>query len=139
MCQYMKKPRSTGGQLPKRQRQLTWVVLALRNSGFLNAQTALLWAILWAVTRESLGSDPTVEEVAAWWKENERTAYREQAAFRRAFPTLDSPAPIVDVPEMRAKMKELANLGDEMEAGKKAKRRIPESMILEIGLGQAIT
>ena len=138
MCQYVQRPRSTGGQLPKRRRQVTWVELALKNSGFRNAQNALIWAILWAVTRESLGYDPTVEEVAAWWKENERTAYREKAAFRRAFPTLDSPAPIFENSEVRAKMTNLAKLGDEMEAGKKAKRRIPESMILDIGLGHAI-
>ncbi len=98
----------------------------------------MVWAILWAVARESLRHDPTVEEVAAWWRENERTAYREQAAFRRAFPTLESPAPIFEVPEVRAKVAKLAKQGDEMEAGKKARRRIPESMILDIGLGNSI-
>jgi len=123
--------------MQKRQRQITWIEVALRNSGFRNAQNAMLWAILWAVTRESKGSDPTAEEVAAWWKENERTAYREQAAFRKAFPTLESPAPIFASPEMRAKMAKLAKQGDEMEAAKKARRRIPESTILDIGLGLA--
>ena len=125
--------------MPKRQRQMTWIELALRNSGFRNAQTAMIWAILWAVTRESLKSDPSVEEVAAWWKENERTAYREQAAFRRAFPTLESPAPMFEIPEVRAKIAKLAKKGDELEAQKKARRRIPESIILDIGLGNAIT
>jgi hypothetical protein len=86
-----------------------------------------------------LWSDPTVEEVAAWWKENERTAYREQAAFRRAFPTLESPAPIFEIPEVRAKIAEIAKQGDEMQAQKKPKRRIPEKTILDIGLGNAIT
>lgn len=123
--------------MQKRKRQMTWIEVALRNSGFRNAQTAMLWAILWAVTRESIGTDPTAEDVARWWKENERTAYREQAAFRKAFPTLENPAPIFTAPEIRAKMAKLAKQGDEMEAAKKTRRRIPESAILEIGLGMA--
>jgi hypothetical protein len=61
------------------------------------------------------------------------------AAFRRAFPTLESPAPIFETPEVRAKIAKLAKQGDEMEAQKKARRRIPESIVLDIGLGNAIT
>ena len=94
---------------------------------------------MWAVTRESIGSDPSVEEVAAWWKQNERTAYREQAAFRLAFPTLESPAPIIAASGIRPKMATLAKQGDELEAHKKAKRRVPESMILDLGFGRAIS
>lgn len=116
---------------------MTWIEMALRNAGFLKAQTALVWAIMWAVVRESQGSDPTVEQVAAWWRENERTAYREQAAFRKAFPQLESPAPIYDRPELRARLAELAKAGDDMEAGRRVRNRIPESLILEMGLGRA--
>jgi aminopeptidase N len=114
---------------------MTWLELAFRNAGFRKGQTALVWALMWAVTRESKGSDPTVDEVAAWWKENERTAYREQAAFRAAFPTLETPAKIFEVPEVRARIAKLAKEGDDMEARKKARRRIPESLILDLGLG----
>lgn len=121
--------------MPKAERQMTWLELAFRNAGFRKGQTALVWALMWAVTRESKGSDPTVDEVAAWWKENERTAYREQAAFRAAFPTLETPAKIFEVPEVRARIAKLAKEGDDMEARKKARRRIPESLILDLGLG----
>jgi len=123
--------------VPKRSRQMTWMELAYRNAGFLKGQTALLWALMWAITRESQGSDPSAEEVAAWWKENERTAYREQAAFRAAFPMLDTPAKIFEDPKLKDKISQLAKTGDEIEAGKKARRRIPESMILDLGLGRA--
>jgi hypothetical protein len=124
--------------MPKASRQMTWVELALRNAGFLKAQTAFVWAIMWAVVRESKGSDPSVEEVAAWWKENERTAYREKAAFRKAFPDLESPAKIYESPELRARITELAKAGDELEASKRAGKRIPESLILDFGLGRAV-
>jgi len=124
-----------GAKVPKAERQMTWLELAFRNAGFRKGQTALVWALMWAVTRESKGSDPTVDEVAAWWKENERTAYREQAAFRAAFPTLETPAKIFEVPEVRARIAKLAKEGDDMEARKKARRRIPESLILDLGLG----
>ncbi len=123
--------------MPKSSRPMTWMELAFRNAGFLKGQTALVWAIMWAVTRESQGSDPSAEEVAAWWKENERTAYREQAAFRTAFPTLETPSKIFEAPQLKARIADLAKAGDQIQAGKKARRRIPESMILDLGLGQA--
>src|ERR1035437_5429260 len=134
MCQYDLgyQELKRGAKVPKANRQMTWMELAFRNAGFRKGQTALVWAILWAVTRESKGSDPTVEEVAAWWKENERTAYREQAAFRAAFPKLDTPSKIFEDPKLKEKIAELAKAGDEMRTGKKARRRIPESLILDL-------
>lgn len=125
--------------MPRARRQMTWVEMGLRNAGFLKTQTALLWAMQWAVTRESIGSDPSVEEVAAWWNQNERTAYRQQAAFRSAFPTLESPAPIFADPSVRAKMETMAKQADDFAAQRKTKRRIPESIILELGFGRAIS
>jgi hypothetical protein len=97
----------------------------------------MVWAIMWAVTRESQGSDPSVEEVAAWWKENERTAYREQAAFRACFPTLENPEKIFEVPEIQVQIAKIAKAGDEIEAGKMARRRISESMIMDLGFRPA--
>jgi hypothetical protein len=102
----------------------------------LKAQTALVWAWSWAVTRESVGRDPTVEEVAEWWKESQRTAYREKAAFTKAFPMLESPAKIFDHPVARQKLADLAKLGDDMAANKRA-RRVPEAAIIDVGLLRA--
>ena len=140
MTVYARRQRSTGGgKVPKNNRQMTWMELAFRNAGFLKGQTALVWALMWAITRESQGSDPSAEEVAAWWKENERTAYREQAAFRAAFPMLATPSILFDDPKLKEKITQLAKAGDEIQAGKKARRKIPESMILDLGLGRAAT
>jgi hypothetical protein len=66
-----------------------------------------------------------------------RTAYRDQSAFRTTFPILESPVKIFDVPEVRAKIANLAQMGDEMEARNKERRRIPESLILDLGLSKA--
>jgi aminopeptidase N len=118
-------------------RRVTWMEVAVRNAGLRKGQTALVWALSWAVTRESLGRDPSAEEVAAWWKESVRTAYREQSAFREAFPTLDSPAKIFENPAVRAKVTKVARAGDELQAQKKARRPIPDLTILELGLSTA--
>ena len=118
-------------------RQPTWVEVGIRNAGFLKTQTALLWAWMWAVTRESVGRDPTVEEVAGWFNESPRTAYREKAAFTKAFPMLESPASIFENPVARAKLADLAKLGDEMTAKKRAKRRVPEAAVIDVGLLKA--
>jgi aminopeptidase N len=115
-------------------RRVTWMEIAVRNAGLRKGQTALVWALSWAVTRESLGRDPSAEEVAAWWKESVRTAYREQAAFKDAFPTLDSPAKIFEDPATRAKVAKVARAGDELQAQKKPRRKAPDLTILEIGL-----
>lgn len=45
----------------------------------------------WALCRRDLGRRPMVEEYASWWKISERTAYRDLAAFAKAFPGEDGP------------------------------------------------
>ncbi len=64
------------------------------------------WALSWAIVRAATGDDPSAEEVAAWWKENPRTAYREQASFRKAFPDLDTPARLFVSREAKALVNE---------------------------------
>jgi hypothetical protein len=106
--------------------------LALRNAGFRDTYRALSWAIDWAIVRESLGQEPTVEEVGDWWKQSRRTAFRHQAAFREAFPNLDTPAILFESEEARTSFRKLAALGDEMES--KGKRRAQEQIMLAIGM-----
>src|ERR1035437_1142962 len=115
-------------------RRVTWMEVAVRNAGLRKGQTALVWALSWAVTRKSLGRDPSAEEVAAWWKESVRTAYREQSAFRDAFPTLDTPAKIFEDPAARVKVAKVARAGDELQVQKKARKMVPDLTILELGL-----
>jgi hypothetical protein len=97
--------------MPKR----TWIELGVRNAGMRTAIRAANWAYCWAVVRESLGREPTVEEVAEWWNASRRSAFRDQAAFREAYPTLDSPAAIYDAPDARARIARHAARADRVD------------------------
>lgn len=96
-------------------RPATWLEIAVSNVGIRKGTTALVWAYQWAVTRESAGHEPTVEEVAEWWSMNLRKAYREQAVFREAFPMLDTPAQIYASDEVRAALHTQATLADNLQ------------------------
>jgi hypothetical protein len=104
--------------LAKQKRPITWMEIAVRNGGMRAAVTAVSWAYCWAVTREALGHEPTVEEVADWWSMARRSAFREQAAFRKAFPTLDNPGPIYSTPESRESVAKHAAFGEKVDRWK---------------------
>jgi len=99
----------------KRQRPPTWLEVAIAGAGLRTAIKATTWAYEWAVTREALGHEPSVEEVADWWKQSHRTAYRDQAEFRKAFPMLDTPAKIYESEEARESVAGLARLGEKID------------------------
>lgn len=48
----------------------------------------------WTIAQSALEREPSVDEAAAWWKEERRTWYRRLAEFRELLPQLDSPASI---------------------------------------------
>ena len=67
------------------------VVLA-RRVGFRKAMKVLTFIVAWGVVIEDTGDeDIGIEDYAAWWRESERTAFREQALFREAMPDEDTP------------------------------------------------
>lgn len=68
----------------------------LQTRSHLKAARLAAYVIAWGRCRADLGHDPTTEEYAEWWGQSVRTAYRELALFREAFPTLDNPGPLVD-------------------------------------------
>ena len=109
--------------MPKQERPVTWIEVAVRNAGIRASITAMGWAYSWAVTREAIGHEPTVEEVADWWNMSRRTAFREQAAFRKAFPTLDSPAPIYSTPDARGAVARHAATGQKLDRWITERRR----------------
>jgi hypothetical protein len=108
--------------MPRRNRSQTWLEVAIQNAGLRKAITATNWAYCWAVTREAIGHDPSVEEVAEWWNQSRRSAFRDQAAFREAFPDLDSPSAIYATPEARRALARHAAAGDKIEGWIKARR-----------------
>ncbi len=117
-----------------RKRPPTWLEVAVSNGGFRQAIRALKWAHNWAFVREAFGRDPSAEEVAEWWNQSRRTTFREQAAFRECFPTLDTPeAPYTD-PKVRERIAEAAKVLGELEAAMRAKRQAADSDLLRTGL-----
>jgi hypothetical protein len=115
-------------------RKPTWLDVAVTNAGMRRGTTGMVWAYQWAVVRESLGREPSVDEVAEWWAMNRRKAFRDQAAFREAFPMLDTPAQIYASPEVRASLRAHAEFGDKVEkVGEKRRQLTQELGALRIG------
>ncbi len=112
--------------MTKRKRPVTWLDVAAHYAGFRKAVTALVWAYQWAVVREKLNREPTVEEVAEWWGMNRRTAFRDQATFRKAFPMLETPAQIYASPEVRESLKKHADFGDKLDQKLGKTRNLPD-------------
>lgn len=77
----------------KDNRGRTWSEVAVRNAGFREGLRAFSFATEWALVTAELGREPeSVEELAEHAGCSRRTAFRQQAAFRKAFPTEVSPA-----------------------------------------------
>lgn len=68
---------------------------------------SLIWA--WAKTTRDLGHEPTRFEHAQHWHQTERSAYRDLARFRAAFPTEKDPQNLANW--LSAQQAELVNEG----------------------------
>lgn len=113
----------------------TWLEVAVAIGGLRKAVRALIFANCWAMAREALGHDPTVEEIAEWWKASVRSTYRDQAAFRTCFPMLETPARIFESPEARARIHEAVAAWDTFEDARSARREAAaDKSVLTIGL-----
>jgi hypothetical protein len=118
----------------------TWIEVGVQNGGFRQTIKALGWAYAWAVAREAIGHDPSVEEFADWWNYPVRTAFRDQAAFRACYPNLDTPGCMFEDRELRATLATLADAADRTEGKVRSlKRRLrpSESSILRLGMTRA--
>ncbi len=118
----------------KRGHAATWMEVAVANAGIRKGLSALGWAYSWAVARQSIGHDPSVEEVADWWRQSHRTAYRNQAAFRKAFPTLETPFRIFENPEIQERLQEVADFGDRIDPENASRAKVPDLEIVRIGM-----
>ena len=103
--------------------------LGVMNAGLRQTFRAINWALDWQTVRASVGEDPTVEQVAEWWNDSRRTAFRNQAAFREAFPTLETPAQLFASPKAQEAIQAVAKALDERSALKKA-RAIERATVL---------
>jgi hypothetical protein len=76
-----------------------------------------------------------VDEVAEWWNESRRTAFREQAAFRKCFPTLDSPEAIyANNPKAMANIRKTVDALKDLDAAKRSRQAAKDSDVLDVGL-----
>jgi hypothetical protein len=76
------------------------LTIAGRNVGLRQAFQALTFMAAWDRARKALlRENLTLEDYADWWKVNRRTAFREQARFREAFPGETTPDRLLDLAE----------------------------------------
>ncbi|MGD0895889.1 MAG: hypothetical protein ABSA08_07785 [Acidimicrobiales bacterium] len=72
--------------------QVTWIEVGLSNAGLRTTMRAFKFAVGWGVTTAALGRPPeSVEEYADATRTSRATAFRDQQAFRAAFPLEDGP------------------------------------------------
>ena len=117
-----------------KRRPRTWIEIAVVNGGFRNAVKALNWAHSWIHVQVALGHDPSVDEVAEWWNQPRRSAFREQAAFRECFPDLETPAPIYATPARTAEIRRSVKALSVLDGAIRAKRRANDATLLDTGL-----
>jgi hypothetical protein len=74
------------------------LVVASRAVGLRRAFRVLTYMAAWDRARRALDKRPiTLDDYRQWWRQNERTAYREQALFREAFPGETTPDRLLDL------------------------------------------
>jgi hypothetical protein len=71
--------------------------IARARVGVRRAYRVVTFMVCWNMARADLGVDElALDDYAEWWRVPERTAYREQALFREAFPGEVTPDRLLD-------------------------------------------
>jgi len=97
-------------------REKTWAQEGIQNSNFRTAVRALHFAMLWGLATATLEREPeSIEEFAETMDMTRRTAFRNQEAFRKAYPSEETPGRINTVTGAQdrydATYQKLRNLG----------------------------
>lgn len=118
-----------------RKRQTTWAELGYHNAGIRAASRGLKFAMAWGLATAELGREPdSIEEYAATLEESRATAFRDQQAFRKAFPNELSPARMNEVSGAQERYEELyRRLKDVKRAAAEA-----QPMVYSLGASPAI-
>jgi hypothetical protein len=114
---------------------MTWAELGYRNAGIRAASRALKFAMAWGLATADLGHEPaSIEEYAATLGESRATAFRDQQAFRTAFPNEESPARMNQVAGAQERYDELfRRLSDMKKASQEA-----QPLVYMLGASPAI-
>jgi hypothetical protein len=93
----------------KRKRSPTWAEVGYMNTRSMRTTfRALTFAIRWAACCAELGQEPeSVDEFCEVMREARRTAFRDQQAFRQAFPTETTPLRMIEVTGLKVRFEEL--------------------------------
>lgn len=76
---------------------------AIRQGGVVRAGRVLTFVIAWGTARDKLGDEwpdtlsAQVRAYAEWWKQSERTSWREIKRFREVFPDEETPSRLLDL------------------------------------------
>lgn len=76
---------------PKARQAQTVMEVALRGAGFRRGWKACLYLAQWGIAADDVGRALNASEVSRWWEESTATTYRNEAAFKAAFPNEVSP------------------------------------------------
>ena len=112
----------------------TWLELAVSTGGFRHGIKAMRWALMWGVAREALGQEPSVEEVGDYWHSSRRTAFRDQAAFRKAFPSFETPAPMFESEAAQAQVGRLAQQFQELAESLRSGTPRLDAAVMQLGM-----
>lgn len=70
----------------------TWAEVGIANAGFRATIRGLRFGMFWGLATAELGREPeSIDEFAETMETSRRTAFRDQGAFRNAFPTEETP------------------------------------------------
>lgn len=69
----------------------TVAMVAVSNAGIRTGTKAVVFLVSWGVVTDELGHPATMREYVEWWKASTATAYRDKAAFEKAFPSEAGP------------------------------------------------
>jgi hypothetical protein len=75
-----------------------------------------------------------MEEIAEWWHESRSSVFRDQAVFRKAFPTLKTPEPIFATEESQAYIKEVVRRFKDFEDLTAASSHELDQIALDLGM-----
>jgi len=104
------------GLVAKKQRPATWSEVGYRNAGMRATFRGLTFAIRWAAVTATLKREPaSIDEFCEVLDEARRTAFRDQQAFRAAFPSEATPLRMITDTGVLARFEELVRTLDNLD------------------------
>lgn len=70
--------------------------VCIRKGGVRKGTRVATFIVQWAICAQALGREPTQGEYTEYWKEPERSSWRQRAEFREIFPALETPQVFAD-------------------------------------------